>query len=73
MEELGEGMKEPKGMATTQEEQQCQLTWTPGSSQRLCHQPKSIHVLVPWPLAYMSRGLPCLASMGEDAANAGET
>ena len=43
MEELGEGLKELKRMAISQEDQQCQLTWTPGSSQRLRHQPKSIH------------------------------
>jgi hypothetical protein len=36
-------------MATPQVNQQCQLIWTPGSSQRLSHQPKSIHGLVPHP------------------------
>jgi hypothetical protein len=42
MEELGEGLKELKGIAIQQEEQQCQLTQTPQSSQRLSHQPKNI-------------------------------
>jgi hypothetical protein len=32
MEVLGGGLKEPKGIATPQEDQQCQLTQTPGSS-----------------------------------------
>jgi len=45
MEELGEGLKELKGMATPPEEQQYQLTQTPQSSQRLSHQPESIHRL----------------------------
>jgi hypothetical protein len=40
MEKLREGLKELKGMATSQEDQQCQLTWTPGSSQRRSHHPK---------------------------------
>ena len=43
MEELEEGLKGLKGMGTPQEDQQSQLTWTPGSSQRLSHQPKSIY------------------------------
>jgi hypothetical protein len=32
MEELGEGLKALKRMMTPQENQQCQLIWTPGSS-----------------------------------------
>ena len=42
MEELEEGLKARKGVATPQEDQQCQLTWTTEISQRLSHQPKSI-------------------------------
>jgi hypothetical protein len=34
-----------KRIGTPQEDQQSQLTWTPGSSQRLSHQPKSISEL----------------------------
>jgi hypothetical protein len=49
MEELEEGLKEQKGMATPKEDQQYQLTWMPGSSPRLSHQPKSIHRLVRGP------------------------
>ena len=45
MEELEEGLKGLKGMGTPQEDQQSQLTWTPGSSQRLSHQTKSIQGL----------------------------
>jgi hypothetical protein len=42
VEELGVGLNGLKGMATPEEEQQCQLIWIPGSSQSLSHQPKSI-------------------------------
>ena len=45
MEELGEGLRDPEGIASPQEDQQNQLTWTFGGSQRLNHQPKSIHRL----------------------------
>ena len=45
MEELAEGLKALTEMGTPQEHQQIQLTWTPGSSQRLSHQPKSTHGL----------------------------
>ena len=38
MEELGEEVKELKGMATTLEDQQHQLNRTPGSSQKLSYQ-----------------------------------
>jgi hypothetical protein len=34
--------KGTEGIAILQKDQQCQLTWTPRSSQRLSHQPKSI-------------------------------
>ena len=42
MEELWEGFTALKGTGTSQEDQQNQLTWTPGSSQSLNHQPKNI-------------------------------
>jgi hypothetical protein len=45
MEELGKGLRAPKEIGTPQEEQQSQLTWTLGGSQRLSHQSKSIHGL----------------------------
>jgi hypothetical protein len=45
----------------------------PGSSWRLNHQPKNIHRLVKGPyvaeMHICSRGLPCLALVGEDALN----
>jgi hypothetical protein len=50
-----------------------QLAWTPGISQRLSHHPKSIHRLVQGPWHICSRGLPCLASVEEDAPNPVET
>jgi hypothetical protein len=31
MEELGKELKKLKGIATPKEEQQCQLTWAPGT------------------------------------------
>jgi hypothetical protein len=37
MEELGEGLKELKGKATLQKEQQYQLIWTPQNFQRLSY------------------------------------
>jgi hypothetical protein len=40
MEESREGLKELKGMATSQEDQQNQFTLTFGSSQKLSQQPK---------------------------------
>jgi hypothetical protein len=46
MVELGEGLKELKKRATTKENQQYQLTQTPGISQRLNHQPASINRVV---------------------------
>ena len=39
MEESGEGLRDPKEKETPQEDQQSQLTWTLGGSQRLNHQP----------------------------------
>ena len=45
MEELGERLKAPKGKGNPQEDKLSQLTWTPGSFQRLSHQPKNIHWL----------------------------
>jgi hypothetical protein len=43
MEELREELKALK--KTPIQHEQCQLTWIPGSSQSLTHQPKSIHGL----------------------------
>jgi hypothetical protein len=40
MEELGERLQVPKGVGIPQKDQQNQLTWTLGGSQRLKHQPK---------------------------------
>jgi hypothetical protein len=45
----------------------------PGSSQRLSHQPKSIHGLVCGTRHICSTGLHCLASVWEDALNPLET
>ena len=59
MEEFGEGLKELKGMAIPQEDQHCQLTQTPGSSQKRSHQTKSIRRLVQGPQHVYSRRLPC--------------
>ena len=76
MEEWEEELKGLKGlnrMTTPQEDQQCQLTQTLGSSQRLSHQPKSIHRLVHGPWCIWGRGLPCLASVGENVSNSVET
>jgi hypothetical protein len=61
MEELGRKIEGPEGARTPQEDQQCQLTWTPGSSQRLSHQPKGKHGLNQDPQHISNRGLPCLA------------
>ena len=49
-----EGLQAPEGTGTPQEDQQSQLTWTLGGSQRLNHQPKSIHGL--------DLVLPCICS-----------
>ena len=40
MAELREGLRKPEGIGTLQEDQQSQLAWTLGGSQRLTHQPK---------------------------------
>ena len=53
MEELGEGLKELKGMTTPKKDQQFQLTWTLGSSQRLSHQPKSMKGWLEAPRIYV--------------------
>ena len=73
MEDLGEGLQALKDIETPQEDQQCQLTWTPMRSQRLSHQLKSIYGLVWDPQHMCSRGLLCLASVGEDMLNPVET
>jgi hypothetical protein len=67
MEELGEGLKELKGFATPQEEQQYQQTRPPQNSKELNHQPKNTHRGSRGPSHKCSRGLPYLASMGGKA------
>jgi hypothetical protein len=42
---LMEELRTPKGIRIPWEDQQNQLTWTLGSSQKLNHQPKNIHRL----------------------------
>lgn len=59
-------------MATPQEGLQCQLTWIRGSSQRLSDHPKSMHRLVQGQEHIYHRGLPHLASAGEDVSNHAE-
>jgi hypothetical protein len=73
MVELGEGLKEMKERATPLEDQQSQLTWTPGSSQRLSHQ---LAAHMGWsepPGTYLTEDWFGLASVGEDAPNTLET
>jgi hypothetical protein len=41
----GEGFKAMKGIGTPQENQQSQLTYTLGDSQKWGHQPKNVHGL----------------------------
>jgi hypothetical protein len=76
MEELREGLKELKGMTTPQEDQHCQLNWTPGISQRLSHQLK-MHTLQGWagprPQHIYKGRLPYLTSVGENVPNPVET
>jgi hypothetical protein len=54
-EELEEGLRALKQRWTLQEDQQSQLTWTIGSSQRLSHQPKNTHRLELGPQHICSR------------------
>ena len=68
MKELEKGLKELKGFATSEEEQQYQLTMRclqsyPG----LKHQPKSIHGKSHGISYICSRGFLCLASIGGEA------
>ena len=44
-EELGVGLKNLEGTGIQKEDQESQLTWTLGASQRLNHQPKNIQGL----------------------------
>jgi hypothetical protein len=55
MEELGEELMDPEGIRMPEENQQSQLIWTLGGSQRLGHQPKNIEglYLVPHPCTYI--------------------
>jgi hypothetical protein len=55
MEELREGLRNPKRKGILQEDQQSQLTWTLGSSQRTNHQPKNIHRMDVGPLHICKR------------------
>ena len=55
VEELGEELKNSERIGTPQEDQQCELTWSFGHSQRLNHQPKSIQRLDLGPLHICSR------------------
>lgn len=79
MEELGKGSKTQKQMGTPHEDQQSQQIWTPGSSQNLSNQLKSIHRLEQGPRHIWSRQvaqspwLLCLASVEEDTSNLAET
>ena len=55
MEELEKGLRELEGIGTPEEDQQRQLTWTAEDSQKLNHQPRSIHRLdlpIPHPLLH---------------------
>lgn len=45
MEEWEEGLREAEGSSTPEEDLQSQLTWNYGGSQKLNHQPKSMHGL----------------------------
>ena len=53
MEQFGQGLKAVKGMGTPHEDQQNQLTWTPGSSRRPSQQPKNTQGLEQGPLEHM--------------------
>jgi hypothetical protein len=67
VEELGEVLKEFQIMVTLQEDQQCQLNWTPESSLRLSQQPKNVHELL-WGCWHIHNiWLPCLDSAGHNA------
>jgi hypothetical protein len=64
-------LKKLNGKSTPQEHQQSQLTWTPGSSKRLSHQPwayKSWSEVPMTPTHIYIRDLPGLASMGDKCA-----
>ena len=45
MEEMGKGLKALNQMGSLQDDQQSQLTWTSGSSQKLSHQLPNTHRL----------------------------
>jgi hypothetical protein len=45
VEDYGEGLGEQTVSRTPQEDQQCQLTWAHGGSQRLSHRPKNMQSL----------------------------
>ena len=74
----GERLKALKGKGTLQKDQQSQLTWMPGSSYSLSHQPKNISKLGQGPRNICSRHvaqspwLLCLL-VGEEEPNLEET
>ena len=80
-EELGEVFKALNGGGTPREDQQSQVTWTPGtgSSQRLSLQQKNVHGLeqglvhMHYNLAAQFPWLSCLVSVEEDAPNLADT
>ena len=55
MEKLGKVLSTLKGIGTPQEDQQCQLTWIPESSQRLSNQLNNINELEQGPQHIWSR------------------
>jgi hypothetical protein len=70
--ELGEGLKRAEEKGDHIGRLESQLFQTSGSSQRLSYQSGIIHRLVrdPWHIySIYRRGLPGLASVGEDAPN----
>jgi hypothetical protein len=66
MEELGEGQKDLKGIATPGRTT-VSINRTPQSSQTLNHQPKSIHGRVHGSSYICTRGLSYLPSVGREA------
>lgn len=72
MEELQEGLKEQKSMETPEEDQPCQVTWTPRRWQ-MQNPPTNDHTTSGLrPLHRPSSGLPCLTSVGEDVPSLGD-
>jgi hypothetical protein len=59
---VGEGLEELKGMATPQEDQQCQLTWTPWELPETKPPTKGHTWAGPWPSAHMKQS-PALSAL----------